>query len=715
MFEPGTPVGRYEIQRRLGRGGMGSVYVAHDPVLGRMVAIKVFAGDLDLPDARERFSREARAAAALSHPNIVTVYDFGEYESQPFIVMEYVAGETLAALIRRKAPVTISEKLRWMEELCSGVGYAHQMRLVHRDIKPANLMIDRAGRLKILDFGIARMLGLASNTSVMIGTPGYMAPEQITGDPVDHRADQFSIGVVFYELLAYSEAFPGDTLPMITHRILNEEPVPLGRLAPDASPELIAIIQQTLKKSAIDRFPDSESLRSAIARMRRDASDQSGSLNTTVALSRDTPSPAPGTRGTGSSRRRQDEAVGVAQLTPPPDPRRTDREALARRRGIQLEAALTQARALLAQGQLDTALDACQQALTYDENHLGALRLEEEIEAAMRRKLAADVSPATSANLETLWPNLDVRPSEIATQLKTPPASIEPTVLWRPTAPPADPSPDATVIAPPRRTPQPTHAPGVPVAPVTPPAVPPLPALAAQAAVAPVPTSLAPAVSVPVAPVVQPTPAAKDPIEPQRAKAPIPRTAKKPSPIAPMIADVVARSKTIVDAANTVVAGVARDRRALRIAAIFIGVGIVGALAIMFLSGPVAPGTVVLDAVPWGSITAIETEGGDAVQLPPAPSTPLALTLPTGTYHVVVAGPPPESQTQRITVEIQRDTSTVAPVIRFRALTPEEYFERYLAAPTAPTLDQGTAPAESTPPAPTASSPASPLASESNP
>ena len=333
MFEPGTQVGRYEIQRRLGRGGMGSVYVAHDPVLGRMVAIKVFAGDLDLPDARERFSREARAAAALSHPNIVTVYDFGEYDSQPFIVMEYVAGETLAAFIRRKAPVTLSDKLRWMEELCAGAGYAHQMQLVHRDIKPANLMIDRTGRLKILDFGIARMLGLASNTSVMIGTPGYMAPEQITGDPVDHRADQFAIGVVFYELLAYSEAFPGDTLPMITHRILNEEPVPLSRLAPDAPPELIAIIQQSLRKNPGDRFADSEALRVAIARVRRDTSNQAWNLNT-VALSRDTPPPPTATRGTGSARRRENDAVGVAQLTPPPDPRRTDRSWMSKKPAV---------------------------------------------------------------------------------------------------------------------------------------------------------------------------------------------------------------------------------------------------------------------------------------------------------------------------------------------------------------------------------------------
>jgi hypothetical protein len=632
---------------------MGSVYVAHDPVLGRMVAIKIFA-DLDLPDVRERFSREARAAAALSHPNIVTIYDFGEYESEPFIVMEYVAGETLAALIRRKAPVTIGDKLRWMEELCAGAAHAHQMQLVHRDIKPANLIVDRSSRLKILDFGIARMLGLASNTSVMVGTPGYMAPEQITGEPVDHRADQFSIGVVFYELLAYSEAFPGDTLPMITHRILNDEPVALSHLAPDAPPEVIAIIEQTLRKNPAERFPDSESLRSAIARVRRDTSNQRWNLRT-IPPGRDTPAPPIGSRGTGSVRRRQDEAIGVAQLTPPPDPRRTDREALARRRSIQLEAALTQARALQAQGQLEAALDACQQALTYDENHVGALRLEEEIESALRGTLPADGSPATAASLETLWPNLDGRPSELATQIdpavgfpRPQSGPVDRTALPRPTAAPVP------VIGPPRRTPQPTRGSRVPVAPV-PPAV---------------------------------------------TSAPAPGVA---SPTGARGTDIVLRSRSIVDVANAAVAGVARDRRVLTIAAIAVGVVIVAAAGTVMFRGPAATGTIVIDAAPWGSITAIETEDGDAVALPPSPATPLSLTLPVGTYHVIVAGPPPESQTQRLTVEIRRDAPTVAPLIRFRTLTPEEYFEQYLAAPTVPALDLAAPPVESAQPPPAVS------------
>src|SRR5688572_15359207 len=173
MLQPGSQFGRYEIQRRLGRGGMGTVYVAHDPVLGRMVAIKVFLSELDLPDAAERFAREARSAAALNHANIVTIYDYGDYASQPYIVMEYIQGETLADVIRRKAPFPVTEKLRWLEELCAGVGYAHRAEIIHRDIKPANLMIDRSGRLKVLDFGIARMLGrISSSATALIGTPG---------------------------------------------------------------------------------------------------------------------------------------------------------------------------------------------------------------------------------------------------------------------------------------------------------------------------------------------------------------------------------------------------------------------------------------------------------------------------------------------------------------------------------------------------------------
>jgi serine/threonine protein kinase len=363
---------------------MGSVYVAHDPVLGRMVAIKVFAGDLDMPEMRERFSREARAAAALNHPSIVTIYDYGEYQSQPFIVMEYIAGETVADVIRRKAHVTLADKLRWMEELCTGAGYAHQAGLVHRDIKPANLMIDRSGRVKILDFGIARILGLSSNTAALIGTPGYMAPEQIKGDPVDHRADQFSIGVVFYELLAYAAAFPGDTLALVMHRVLNEEPVPLGQLVPETTPEVIGIIERVLKKDPSGRFPDSEALREAIAQARRGLTSDREPIELTRPP-------------------RVDDLLAIPRLKAPA--RQTDREAITRRRTTQIEALVFEARRQFERDDLDTALDRCQMALMLDENHVDALRLAEAIEARIREREAT----SDSSSRPTAAPVVDTK------------------------------------------------------------------------------------------------------------------------------------------------------------------------------------------------------------------------------------------------------------------------------------------------------------------
>jgi hypothetical protein len=596
MLEPGTQVGRYEIQRRLGRGGMGTVYVAHDPVLGRMVAIKMFAGDLDMPDARERFSREARAAAALNHPSIVTVYDFGEYASQPYIVMEYVPGETVANVIRRKMPIAIADKLRWMEELCAGAGYAHQMSVVHRDIKPANLMVDRSGRLKILDFGIARMLGIASNTAVMIGTPGYMAPEQITGEPVDHRSDQFSMGVVFYELLAYTEPFPGDTLPMITHRIVNEEPPALEKLAPDVSADIIAIVRQAMRKRSADRFKDADAMRIAIARVRRRYESDDDFNRPTMPVGFDTtPLSGPG-RGTGSARRRSNEAVGVAQMTPPPDPRRTDREALARRRTTQVEAALTQARALLAERKLDEALDACEQALTLDETHAGALELEQEIHTALRIREGVEIAADDSA-LTTAAESVSFHPG-LASRL------LESQAVTRIHE-------DAFVVTglPPASSQRPMTA-----------------SVATVSAVAPV------AVAVPE------------------------RAEKVTAGFRGRVAQIP--RKWIVAAAS-VVAVVALAVFALR-------------------GGGVATGTAVIDAAPWANITAIRNEDGELQPLPSEASTPLSLALPAGTYQISLAGPPPQSKSETVTLRVEAGGTNVAPITKFQALTAEEYFDEYL-------------------------------------
>ena len=685
---------------------MGTVYVAHDPVLGRMVAIKVFAGDLDVPDARERFSREARAAAALNHPNIVTVYDFGEYGSQPYIVMEYVPGETMANLIRRKMPVSIGDKLRWMQELCAGAGYAHQMSVIHRDIKPANLVIDRSGRLKILDFGIARMLGIASNTSVMIGTPGYMAPEQITGDPVDHRSDQFSIGVVFYELLAYAEPFPGDTLPAITHRILNEQPKALLGLAPDVTPEIVAIVEQALKKNINERFNDTETLRLAIVRVRRQFESDDSWSGASTPMNRDITPPGGMNRGTGSERRRTGGGVGVAQMTPPPDPRRTDREAIARRRSQQVEAALAEARRLLAAQQLEAALDACQQALTLDENHVGAIELERRLAAALRVRRGVDM-PAEDPDLTIASEPMGQDPRLMESQAVTrmhedglavtgptmpielpgaPPLGVGERTVLRPVNPVGarerdpsyaarqqDPSlgdAEPTIVAPARRTPAPRVA--------RPAAIPPAEAPVAKTPAAPAPTKA--------------------------------KSAKVPVQKAPPGPDFMTRMKSIAAPAAE---AVSKSLRSLtppampkqKAIVLWASVGAVLLLAIAattyFLTrGPVPTGTLVIDAAPWATVTAIQNDSGTAQTLPSPASTPLLLVLPAGNYQVTLTGP--NSKVATINVRVDVGGVAVAPMARFQTVTVEEYFEQYLgsglAGLPAPESPAAPASAQSAPP-----------------
>jgi hypothetical protein len=662
-----------------------------------MVAIKVFAGDLDMPDARERFSREARAAAALNHPNIVTVYDFGEFASQPYIVMEYVPGETMANLIRRKVAVSIADKLRWMEDLCAGAGYAHQMSVLHRDIKPANLVLDRSGRLKILDFGIARMLGIASNTSVMIGTPGYMAPEQITGDPVDHRSDQFSIGVVFYELLAYTEAFPGDTLPMITHRIVSQEPVPLEQLVPEAGPDLIAIVSQALKKTSEQRFKDTDAMRLAISRIRRRYESDSDWNTPTAPVGRDSLTPTSGSRGTGSARRRSNESVGVAQLTPPPDPRRTDREALARRRTAQVEAALVLARTFLEQRDLEGALDACHQALTLDESHVGAIELESDIQTAIRSRDGLDAAAPAALGLDgptMADPNVArarMLESQAVTRYHEDPAvtGLPPAPVEKPLTPLPMPRvagggiPDEktairmpaasenTIIAPPRRTQTPA----------------PVPSTASVAASTPV-------VATPAAPAAAKSSAAN------AVKAPVKKEKQRSDvfgPILQSVSSAVQRIGPALSGVSQALRGSAPSASKPKQSAVamwagagVLGLAIVGGIVFMLTRGPAPTGTTIIDAVPWATITAVTNASGEPQALTPSPTTPLVLTLPAGTYQVTLTGPPPESRTETVSVTVEVGGTTVVPVTRFQGLTVDEYFEQYIGAGDAPAVSAAT-------------------------
>jgi len=247
---------------------MGVLYLAFDPITEREVALKVLR--VDSHDLRERFLSEARLAARLQHPNIVTIYDVGAHEDQPFIAMEFIAGETLGQLVHRRAPLTLSRRIALMEQVCVGLAYAHRHGIVHRDVKPANLMISRdSGVLKVLDFGVAGRVGAdpGDEGQMLMGTPNYMSPEQVVGQPSDHRSDIFSVGLVLYELLTYQQAFSGESQQSILLKVLNESPQPLAALIPGIDPSLPAIVDRALQKSVERRYPDLEAMRSDLSRV----------------------------------------------------------------------------------------------------------------------------------------------------------------------------------------------------------------------------------------------------------------------------------------------------------------------------------------------------------------------------------------------------------------------------------------------------------------
>jgi eukaryotic-like serine/threonine-protein kinase len=288
-------IGRYQVRERLAQGGMGVLYLALDPAIDRLVALKVLR--VNNSDLRERFLREARLAARLQHPNIVTIFDVGQHEGQPFIAMEYIPGETLSELIHRRAPVGLTRKLAYVQELCQGLAYAHRHGIVHRDVKPANVMVSRdSGIVKVLDFGIARG-GDSSLTQagMLIGTPNYMSPEQVEGRPVDHRSDIFAVGLVLYEVLVYRQAFVGDSQAAVLHKVLHAAPEPLATLNADLDPALATIVDRAVAKSPDARYADLDAMRNDLARVvQRMEADRSGHtvvIKTPVA---DAPSPAGG-------------------------------------------------------------------------------------------------------------------------------------------------------------------------------------------------------------------------------------------------------------------------------------------------------------------------------------------------------------------------------------------------------------------------------------
>ncbi len=771
MLQPGTQIGRYEIQRRIARGGMGIVYVAHDPVLGRLVAIKVFLGDLDLPDAAERFTREARAAAALNHTNIVTIHDYGDVASQPYIVMEYIQGETLAEMIQRRTPVSLTEKLRWLEELCAGVDSAHKLDVIHRDIKPGNLMVDRAGRLKILDFGIAKMMGtLGGNATAVIGTPGYMSPEQLLGARIDHRSDLFSIGVVAFELLTYREAFAGDTFTATIHRIIHEDVPWLADLVPEAPPELCAVLQRTLHKSPADRFPDAESLRLAISRVRRQLDAMQWDASKTPTIIGTIPRPTV-ERGTGSARKQEPNGVSGAALTPPPDPA-AEREARARALAAQVEGVLERGRLSLAQGATDQALDACRDAMALDGTHAGALEFEQQVNAALAKQRAGalladartEFQRGALTNCQSLLEQarqldpeaLDARSLErdlrlarveqerlrhraeaagkmladARTALQR--GDVEAALAWAREALALDPTStegrqlESTAVA---RLEELTDATTVIALADVADAQTPVPA-PAQAApprdtgepIQPTPPPPLPGPAVPPGPAEPPAPR-PDPLAGLRVGA-----ASALAGASAITATVVARSRTLAATLRTQAGALAstlrtqagtvgsfvltktramprRQKHVIAGAVVLAALLAVAALALL-TRPPAVPltGVLVIEAIPWATVTAIEGQDGSNLLAAPAP-TPLAQSVPAGRYTIEMSGPDAEARV--LTIEVQADGTTVTPAERFQTLTLDEYFLPSLSA-GAPEGEAGTGSEPTDEAAPAAEPPSQP-------
>lgn len=401
-------IGRYRVVERLTGGGMGFVYLARDLAIDRTVAIKV--ARVQSVELRERFLREARATGRLNHPNIVTIYDVGEHEGEPFIAMEYVPGRTLAEIIGRRTPLSPEQRLRMVRELCDGLAYAHGQGIVHRDVKPANLIArEDTGALTILDFGIARLSDALTMTGGgVIGTPHYMAPEQVQGGQVDQRCDIFAVGLVLYELLSYRRAFDADNPTAVIYKIVHEQPVPLVELMPELDAGVRAIVERALAKKAGERY---QNLRDLLV-------DLDGALGRIQQEDRDaeaTVSSAPAEEETWAT----SPAGGRAAAS---------RAALLARREERLREHLDAADAALDNDLCDAAQTAAEQAALIDPDddrvlrtleRIGAVRLSQQVDAHLARARGHLENRALTRASESVEAVLQLQPkSRPARQLR---------------------------------------------------------------------------------------------------------------------------------------------------------------------------------------------------------------------------------------------------------------------------------------------------------
>jgi predicted Ser/Thr protein kinase len=269
-MEPSKKIGRYEILEELGHGAMGTVYKAKDPSMDRIVALKTIISLMLASEQgsefRERFYREARAAGGLAHPGIVTVFDVGEHEGVPFLVMEFINGRTLADAVKKGERLSLDRVCEIGQKIAEALGHAHKHGVVHRDIKPANILMTSREtygieRPKITDFGVAKLAeGQTTLTGQILGTPAFMPPEQFTGSPIDGRADIFSLGVVLYWLATGEQPFPGESVTSVSYKVVHTDPIPPRKLNPSIPAKLEYVILKCLAKSPDDRYQTGDEL-----------------------------------------------------------------------------------------------------------------------------------------------------------------------------------------------------------------------------------------------------------------------------------------------------------------------------------------------------------------------------------------------------------------------------------------------------------------------
>ncbi|HEU4354422.1 MAG TPA: protein kinase, partial [Actinomycetota bacterium] len=273
MSEQPVLAGRYRVERELGRGGMAKVYEGTDTVLGRQVAIKLLAPQFaDDESFVQRFRREAQAAARLSNPNVVSVFDTGTDGGVHFIVMEYVEGRTLEDYLSGGGRIMPDRAIEIAEDVCGALSAAHAQGVIHRDIKPGNIMLTPAGQVKVADFGIARITTTAetvAQTAAVLGTASYLSPEQAQGQPVDGRSDIYSLGCVLYEMVSGRAPFLGDSPVAVASKHVLEQPALPSRLNQDVTPDLDAVISRALAKNPANRYQSAEEFRADLDRVRR--------------------------------------------------------------------------------------------------------------------------------------------------------------------------------------------------------------------------------------------------------------------------------------------------------------------------------------------------------------------------------------------------------------------------------------------------------------